>query len=1196
MTRAISFYRNLLFVLFAGAMLPTTATAGTLALIGQVNAFADVESEAHEAYEWAGENLETRYISLNDLAREDDALDGATAIWWHYTADTNLPSQATVPETIRRVREFVEDGGGVLLSGFAAQYVVNLGIENTPPTSIESDFQTSGVWGFQPRVENHPAFRDFEGPIHVLSEGLRVQNNICWWDDPAQFHGRWLADLEWDGGKVAMGEYSVGSGKVIVIGAGAFEWQIDGRENQNRKNLEKLTENTLVYLGAEENSRPDPAELVRHFAERKVRIGLLGAAMRTDMLTAEEGAAYDWAAENAVAEYVPFADLTTHPVSDFDVLWWHEAANIELSEEALEPDTTALLRNYIKDGGGLLLTGFAVQYAVPLGIEDTPPTTVLRDPSRSDGWGFRAWCESHPVFANLPNPFLTVADGTSVDNVLAWWDSPSDFDGIWLADNENTINKVAAGEYRLGRGKVIVVGSGAFDWHTESPNSQRSTLEVFTANLLGYLATPNPRPIDDPSLLAWWRFDRESKDTVLDLASGMVDPIANNYGRPEYRAGAAGDALLLDGFSTWVERDGGCAPMLTDSFTIEAWIAAKVYPPAFAPFINQHNAEAGYTFGVTKFGQWGFRINIGGIWHAIWAPELLPKDEWVHVAATMDSESGLALFLNGEEVERSVVLNAPIHRAEDADLLIGRDNETPFVVDLFPMGVFNGLIDEVKIYDRAMDPAEIAAEFANGNPPAQPDLTVRPDRFEADHLRPQFHVMPASDWTNEPHGLVQMDDGKYHLFYQNNPSGPYWAFIHWGHMASDDLVHWEEYPIALAPQPGMSQEGAWSGDAVNDHGVLSLIYTAVDGSRARIGLARGDEEARHFKPSPDNPIISSRPPGAFMDFRDPYVWKEDATWYCVVGAGVPDVGGTALLYESENLLDWKYLGPLMIGKRAESGFFWEMPVVVDLGEKYFFGVTEMPGRNSYWLGEWKNQKFIPEKTEPTRLEIINHYLSPAVTTDDRGRTIAIGIVPEQRSSEDQLAAGWAHLYGLPRVWSLDERGRLLQQPLDELQQLRGEPTKLRDVPVSSPETDVLDGIGGRALELLLEVDRGNAEQFGLALMRSPGGEEETRLIYDYGAKKFILDRTQSSFQKNVARDVQEGPFALDEGEPLRLHIFIDHSVIEVFAANGRGAFTTRVYPERTDSIEVGAFSTGGTATITKLTAWPMKSIWSAGKQ
>jgi beta-fructofuranosidase len=103
-----------------------------------------------------------------------------------------------------------------------------------------------------------------------------------------------------------------------------------------------------------------------------------------------------------------------------------------------------------------------------------------------------------------------------------------------------------------------------------------------------------------------------------------------------------------------------------------------------------------------------------------------------------------------------------------------------------------------------------------------------------DRHRPLYHFLAPSNWMNDPNGAIFWND-KYHLFYQYNPNGPYWGTIHWGHAASSDLVHWEDFPVALAPsKDGPDQHGCWSGCVVDDRGIS---YGPVYGPRTANGVS-----------------------------------------------------------------------------------------------------------------------------------------------------------------------------------------------------------------------------------------------------------------------------------------------------------------------------------------------------------------------
>ena len=65
---------------------------------------------------------------------------------------------------------------------------------------------------------------------------------------------------------------------------------------------------------------------------------------------------------------------------------------------------------------------------------------------------------------------------------------------------------------------------------------------------------------------------------------------------------------------------------------------------------------------------------------------------------------------------------------------------------------------------------------------------------------------------------------------------------------------------------------------------------------------------------------------------------------------------------------------------------------------------------------------------------------------------------------------------------------------------------------------------------------------------------------------------------------------LGADEPLRLRVFVDRSMVEVFA-NGRQCLAVRVYPERHDSVGVSLRSQGASSLVRFLHAWQMDSIW-----
>jgi len=207
-----------------------------------------------------------------------------------------------------------------------------------------------------------------------------------------------------------------------------------------------------------------------------------------------------------------------------------------------------------------------------------------------------------------------------------------------------------------------------------------------------------------------------------------------------------------------------------------------------------------------------------------------------------------------------------------------------------------------------------------------------------------------------------------------------------------------------------------------------------------------------------------------------------------------------------------------------------------------------------------------------------------------------------RDIEEPPLHGWSGTMTLPRVLSLDDDGTLGIEPIEELERLRWNERRKSNLTVGDDETVPLDGIAGNTMELLLEIDPGDAEAFGLKVCASPDRQEETIIEYNPSAAELTIDLEKSSMdksikhysytmfwrrgQKNPVVTKQVAPFELKPGEKLELRIFIDRSIIEIFA-NGRQCITQRIYPTREDSTGIGLFSKGGSMTVESLRAWDM---------
>lgn len=475
-----------------------------------------------------------------------------------------------------------------------------------------------------------------------------------------------------------------------------------------------------------------------------------------------------------------------------------------------------------------------------------------------------------------------------------------------------------------------------------------------------------------------------------------------------------------------------------------------------------------------------------------------------------------------------------------------------------------------------------------------------------DQSRPGYHFLPQANWMNDPCGLIQWQ-GQYHLFYQYNPNGAFHGTIHWGHAVSDDLVHWRHLPVALAPTPGgPDEEGCWSGCAIDNDGVPTFFYTGV--FPQTVCIATSADDLLSWKKYEGNPVIEAPPYDVRYEtdghFRDPYVWREDGHWYLVIGSKIKDVGGMVLLYHSRDLERWEYLHPLMVGDvhRGDpfwTGTMWECPNLFRLGDRHvlLLSIQATPHDHLYTVyhtGAYEEQRLTPE----TQGILVHggYFYAPQVMRLDDGRHVLWGWIKEGRSQRISDWAGWAGVMSLPLAVSLLPNGQVAVEPVPELQALRREHWHYESLELEPvPETatlSLLEGIQGDTLEIVAEFEVEDDAEFGLQLRCSPDGQEQTRIVYQAAKGQIVIERENSSVSPDVERGERTAPVELADGESPKLHIFVDRSVIEIFANGGRTCLAARIYPLRPDSLGVGLFARTGIAKLKSMDIWALKPIWS----
>jgi fructan beta-fructosidase len=478
-----------------------------------------------------------------------------------------------------------------------------------------------------------------------------------------------------------------------------------------------------------------------------------------------------------------------------------------------------------------------------------------------------------------------------------------------------------------------------------------------------------------------------------------------------------------------------------------------------------------------------------------------------------------------------------------------------------------------------------------------------------EHYRPQFHFSPKQNWMNDPNGLVYYD-GEYHMFYQHNPFGNLWGNMSWGHAVSEDLVHWEELPLAIAPE---NDTFIFSGSAVMDYGNTSGLGTPENPAMVALytgwhepsriqhqDVAYSLDKGRTWKKYEGNPVLDI----ASSDFRDPKVfwYAPQQKWLMLV---VLATEHKVQFYESKDLRDWTFASEF--GPAGSTGGVWEVPELLELSldgnssnKKWILKVDVGNGAvaggsgGQYFVGQFDGTRFIPEE-EPSKIRWLDYGSDfyAAITWSGLkkhdGRDVWLGWLSNWRYAAGVPTDPWRGAQSIPRSLGLrtfSDGIQLTQQPVKELEQLRGTHKSWQNKFYTTGTMQLNDLPGGN-LEIIATVRPWWPGQFGLRLQ---GAEGEALVVgYDSGTNSLFLDRRncgEAGFHPDFAA-YQEGPLPLEAGT-VTIRVLIDESSVEVFG-NDRTVITSLFFPRAEGKLEF--FVEGGAVNVKSLDVWTLRSIW-----
>ncbi len=435
-------------------------------------------------------------------------------------------------------------------------------------------------------------------------------------------------------------------------------------------------------------------------------------------------------------------------------------------------------------------------------------------------------------------------------------------------------------------------------------NSQGMSVTVTTnpTNLPRPLAAKTSNLVKDPVVgnpVHHWKFDEAINNyndaTTLESVTKTNSTI-NGY-QANYKAGVSGTALAFDGYFSNVALPANAATnAITRDITLEAWVAVSANPHNMVPLVHQSNfgliptigagddekatpfqGGQGYYLGINFEGQPSLVVSIGGTLYYCTAPTgTVPLKQWAHVVGVRLDDQ-LFLYVNGTLVNAvDVPLNTNISTA-NTDIGIGLNNVRMLAADASPTGSpqgdginffgLEGMVDEVRIYNSALNATQVSSSYNNfnpgttitNNPPIQnrvlPGNTTNSATFSVDYTKFAYHDLWDNMWqtTDFPDISVKFENS------QN-------SVVFWRGMS---------YGFAL-----VSENNIWNGSQSIENEIITPVtytYEHMMDKECRTSHVRliEDTPARkmvHWRYAPRAPDFTTFPTGGENYWVDEYYY------------------------------------------------------------------------------------------------------------------------------------------------------------------------------------------------------------------------------------------------------------------------------------------------------------------------------------
>lgn len=434
----------------------------------------------------------------------------------------------------------------------------------------------------------------------------------------------------------------------------------------------------------------------------------------------------------------------------------------------------------------------------------------------------------------------------------------------------------------------------------------------------------------------------------------------------------------------------------------------------------------------------------------------------------------------------------------------------------------------------------------------------------------RYHIRPASGLLNDPNGFSYFNNA-WHVFYQSFPFGAAHGLKSWMHMQSTDLVHWHSRGLALTPDNQYDSHGAYSGSAKQIGDRLFLMYTGnhrdQDWNRTPYQLGAWMDKDNHIT-KVDHPLFKN-PDYISEHFRDPQILEHDGHYYALLGAQEKATKeGKLVMWESDDVLSgWHDLGEVTFTPHT-MGYMIECPNLVQVDGKAVFifcpqgldkKITSYDNiyPNTYITGDnfhFGNVTLNGSSETPVNLDDGFDVYATQAFNAPNGKAYAISWVGLPDISYPTDSQNWANCLSQVKELHIKD-GRLIQTPVEKMSNLRN----TKGTTMFADETTVIDEHAGQQCELKLTI---NADQSGVLHMVGDAQlTHSLQIKFNTENGRLTVDRSTVGLpvaeKYGTTRSID-----LPAHQDLKLQVFLDHSLAEIFVNDGEHVLTLRYFADQ----------------------------------